>query len=371
MTNIPRLDGLLAYAVAHSPRLEAAFNRWKARLERIPQARALPDPRVSYQYFIENVETRVGPQRHRVGVSQTFPWFGKLDQQSGVAVEAARAAGSRYEAEKLSLLNDIQRGYYEYAYLTRAIQVVRENRDLLKYLEDVTRTRFKAAAAGHPDVIRVQVELGQLDDRLRSLEESRGPLVAGLNAMLNRRSDALLPRPEPLVEVSLGVDDDRLIEWLDRHNPGLAARRHELAGKREAVRLARKQSFPDVTVGVDYIEVGSAVSPGVAGSGDDALMAGVSVNVPIWRERYDAGVREALAGFGASVKTLTDLRNRLEVELRMAVYRFRDARRKIDLHRDTLVPKAREALKTTEAAFRAGASSFLDLIDSQAHAVGV
>ena len=57
------LPNYLVYAALNSPGLEAAFNRWKAALERIPQARALSDPRFSYRYFIKEVETRVGPQR--------------------------------------------------------------------------------------------------------------------------------------------------------------------------------------------------------------------------------------------------------------------------------------------------------------------
>ena len=48
------LEDCLAYAALHSPKLEAAYYRWQAALERIPQARALPDPLVTYAYYIES-----------------------------------------------------------------------------------------------------------------------------------------------------------------------------------------------------------------------------------------------------------------------------------------------------------------------------
>ena len=70
------LEDYLAFAALNNPGLEAAFNRWKAGLERITQVGTLPDPRFNYSYFIREVETRVGPQRHRVGLMQMFPWFG-------------------------------------------------------------------------------------------------------------------------------------------------------------------------------------------------------------------------------------------------------------------------------------------------------
>jgi len=48
----------LAYAALNNAGLEAAFNRWKTALEKVPQVNSLPDPQFSYSY---EIETRVGP----------------------------------------------------------------------------------------------------------------------------------------------------------------------------------------------------------------------------------------------------------------------------------------------------------------------
>ncbi len=364
-TDQAALDDYLAYSAIHNPGLEAAFNRWKAALERIPQVRTLPDPRFNYRYFIENVETRVGPQRQAFGLSQMFPWFGKLDLRGGVAVEAARVAQARYEAEKLILFFKVKKAYYEYYYLARAIAVVRENRDLVKYLEEVARTRFKAATTGHPDVIRAQVELGKLEDRLRSLEDLRGPMVARLNALMNRPSQAPLPWPQQISEEPVAVNDEQLLDWLKTGNPELAALQHQIAQQRESIRLARKDYYPDLTVGVDYIDTGGAVMSGVSDSGNDPISVGVSINIPLWRDKYDAAVGESLARFGAATKARVDRQNTLEADLKTALYYFYDADRKINLYRDTLVPKAKQSIKATEAAFRTGTANFIDLVDAE------
>ncbi len=359
------VDEYLAYAAKHNPGLEAAFHRWKAALERMPQVQSLPDPRFNYVYFIENVETRVGPQRQRVGISQAFPWFGKLGLRGGVALEAARVAQARYEAQKLRLFFVIKKAYYEYYYLGRAIAVVRENRELVKYLEGVARVRFKAAEASHPDVIRAQVELGKLDDQLRSLEDLQGTVVARLNAAMNRPIHEPLPWPKQIAEENFSVEQDQLMAWLGESNPELRALRHGIAQQRESILLARKDYYPDLTVGVDYIDTGDGVNPGVSDSGNDPVSVGVSINMPLWHQRYDAGVREAVAKFGAATKTHMDRENELASDLKMATYLFSDAGRKIDLYRDTLVPKAQQAIKATDAAFRAGRALFIDLIDAQ------
>ncbi|GAH83671.1 unnamed protein product, partial [marine sediment metagenome] len=78
-----------------------------------------------------------------------------------------------------------------------------------------------------------------------------------------------------------------------------------------------------------------------------------------------AGVREARHTRQQAVAGRADRLNTLNAELALAVFRFRDAERKIDLYRDTLLPKARQSVKATEASFRAGGGTFLDLIDTQ------
>jgi outer membrane protein TolC len=129
------LNDYLAYAALNNPGLEAAFNRWKAALERVPQVKSLPDPRFTYRYFIREVETRVGPQEQGLGLSQMFPWFGKLELRGSVAAEAAEAAKQQYENEKLKLFFEVKDAFYEYYYLGRAIDVVKENFELVEYLE--------------------------------------------------------------------------------------------------------------------------------------------------------------------------------------------------------------------------------------------
>ena len=359
------LSDYLAYAALNNPGLEAAFNRSKAALERIPQARSLPDPRFNYAYFIEEVETRIGPQRHKFGLAQMFPWFGKLELRGDVALEGANAERQRYEAAKLKLFYQVRRAYYEYYYLGRAIAITEENIQLLTYLEAVARTKYKAGAPTHAAVIRAQVELGKLEDQLRTLRDFVDPVVAELNAALNRPSDASLPLPKSIPEEKAVFTDEQLLSWLRERNPELKAIDSLAAKEKAAADLAKRDYFPDITVGVDYIETDSALMPDTRDSGKDPVVGMISINVPIWREKYRAAEREAEARYEASLRQRDDRENTLVARLEMVLYGFRDAERKIDLYRDTLIPKGEQSLKVTQQAYEAGRADFLDLIDAQ------
>src|SRR5690554_4183235 len=97
--NLPvTLTDYVRVAMAKNAGLQSRFSEYKAALAQVPQARALDDPMFTYGYFIQEVETRVGPQKHRLGLMQRFPWFGKIEARTDAAAAAARAAGRRFEA---------------------------------------------------------------------------------------------------------------------------------------------------------------------------------------------------------------------------------------------------------------------------------
>lgn len=359
------LADLLRLAALNNPHLEASFLEWKAALERIPQVRNLPDPRFNYKYFIENIETRVGPQRQAFGISQMFPWFGKLKLKESVAYENAQVAKARYDAIKVKLFYQVKVAYYEYYFLSRRITVVEENLELMKYLENVVRTRFKVVESNHPDVIRAQVELGKLDDQVRSLKDLKTPLLARLNALLNRPMDAPVEWKTPIMDIPSKIDVSSLETMLKNSNPELKTLQHVIAKERESIRLSRKDYYPDITLGLDYIDTDKRSGASPSDNGQDAVAVGFSINLPINKDTYDANVRGSIASFGAALKNREDRENSLSVQLKTAIYHYEDAIRKLDLYRDTLLPKATQSLKATEASFRAGKSSFIDLVDAE------
>lgn len=397
------LEDFLAYAAMNNAGLESAFQRWRAALERIPQVESLPDPRFSYRYFIREVETRVGPQKQAVGLSQTFPWFGKLELRGDAAAKAAEAEQQRYAAIKLALFFEVKDAYNEYYYLGRAIEVVQENLDLIEYLEGIARARYRTAAASHPDVIRAQVELGKLEDQLNALRDLRGPIMARLNAALNRPAGTEIPIPGSVSDERMDVADEAVLALLAEHSPELRALDRRIEQAEVETDLARKEYFPDLTLGVDYTDVGQPPRAGAQGlanpgalrsasriaggmgdlidvysigrsftrgdrpsdAGQDVWMVSLSMNLPIWHDKYAAGEREAHARKLIAASDRRQREHDLGARAKRALYEYRDSERKISLYRDTLIPKAKESIESTETAFRAGESSFLDLVDAE------
>jgi cobalt-zinc-cadmium efflux system outer membrane protein len=361
------LDAMVAHALRHNPRVRAAFERWKAAIEEVPQARALPDPQVGIALMIDEVDAGGDYMGERYSIQQMFPWFGKLAAREGVALEAARAAERRYEAERLATAARVRQAYHEHRLSLRSIEIAGQNRGLLEQVEGLSRAMLRTGQASQPQVLRAQMELAELDAQLESLVDLARATAADLNAAVGRPAATRVTVDAAEAFPSPDIDPGALSRRLARGSAELAAMRADAAEQRASLVSTRRDRWPDVMLGVSY---GRGTQDRLAmmdGGGADEVEVMASVTLPLWPSRYDAAERQSLARFAAATGDLVDRTLTLDAELTRAVYRFRDARRRQALYADTLLPSARQAQSAVLAAYRAGdpvAGSFTELIDA-------
>jgi outer membrane protein, heavy metal efflux system len=344
------LDDMLRFAAENNPSMRAAFEEWRAATERVTPARSLPDPELSYSYYVQRMDTR-----QAVSLSQMFPGFGKRSLRAGVAEQRALAAQQRFEAEQRVVFAAVKRAYAEYAYATEVVEIVRRNQGLVRQFEDVALARLRTGEVSDADVLRVQMESDRLADEIITLEEMREPAAALLNSVLGRPAEAPLPtvrleRGEPLFDESGPAAD-----WV-QGNPALRASDFEVRAAEEGVRLAGRESVPDFMVGIEYMD-------NRTGRDEVAVMAGVTL--PIWQNRYAAERREARAMQRVAEAMRENMARELEAEARMARFRVRDAERKMALYGERLLPRAEQTVNSLGRGYRAGNVDFIEWIDAQ------
>ncbi len=361
----PELTDYLAYAARQSPALKAAFYQWKALVEKSGYSGSLPDPMVSYGYFIESIETRVGPQNQRLSLRQEFPWFGTLGAKKDATMEAAWSAYEKFESEKLKLFYEVKAAYYDYYFLGRNLAIKRDNLELLTFWESVARAKYRVALTQHPDVIKAQVELGKLEDQIRSLENEVEPAATRLRTVLNFPDSVDLPLPTEIYVDEVSIDGDSVFAIALRNNPDLKSVARLIDKEDAERRLAGKTAFPNFTIGLDFIDTGSALDPTMKDSGKDAWMVSAGLSIPLWFGKNKARRNEAEAQYRKAQYEYSDAKNRLESFTARVVYNYEDALRKTRLYRDGLVPKAEQALNSSYAAYQADEIDFLTVLDAQ------
>lgn len=359
------LEDYLRLASERSPALRQAYYEWRAAEEKVGYAGSPPNPVLSYGRFLESVETRVGPQEWRLGLRQDYPWFGTLGARGDGAREAAKAARQKFESRRLRLFHEVKSAYSDLYYLGRELELTRENLQLLAFWESVARTRYEVGLEGHPDVMRAQVELGKLEDRLITLEDEVGPAGSRLRALLDLPADVIIPIPAVLEVEEIEVSRGGILRSIKSANPDLDYLRHVIGEAEAGVRLAGKSSYPNLSFGVDFIETGESVNLNVADSGKNAWAVGIGVELPIWFGKNRARKAEAEAARKRAEYNLIDRENSLIALADQVIFEHDDALRKLGLYRDGLIPKAEQSLNASYTAYKVGELDFLNVLDAQ------
>ena len=354
--SITTLDDYIRVASLNNPELKIKFEEWRIALAQIPQAKSLEDPKFTYGYFVEQDDAL---NKQKFIISQTFPWFGKIQARSDAASAKANAAQQRYQAAKLELFYKVKNDFYEYAFLKTSIDIANENLQLIQHFEEVARIKYRTDTVSHPDIIRAQIELAKFQDVLKSLQELRTPTVAGLNAIMNQQYDSNLPWPEkqPVKAIEM-PSREGLINLLLISNPQLAEVNWEIEAARSDIEFAKKRFYPDMDIGVEWMQ-------NEMPRNRNEVMLMFSVNLPLWRENYKAGEIQAKAMFRKAQQEKKAVANNQITMAIETLYNIEDSKRKIALYGESLLPKAQLLLKASEEVYKSGSIDFLSLIDAQ------
>jgi outer membrane protein TolC len=359
------LESYLSRAHATNPQLKAFQRRYDAAMQRIPQVSALPDPMFQITSFVESVQTRTGPQENVFMLSQKIPWFGKLSSRSDAASADAVALWYAFQNQQLELTRMVSLGFYEYGYTKEAIKLTKENLDLLKQLEPIVEEKVSSGGEINA-LLRLKVEIGKVDDRLQSLMQKRVIQSAKLAELLALPDTRLLAWPKWKEPEAVSLDGPSLIHAIRANNPELQMLERKVASADARREIARLESYPDITLGINYIEVGNPeVMRDTPDAGQDPWGVTVAVNIPIWFSKYDAAKAEALASKRAHENEYENRLNGLRSELSTSLALLQDANRRIELYGTELLGLAEQAVENTQNSYENGRTGILEVIDSE------
>ena len=358
------LDLLIDEALENNPQIQAAYNKWLAASYKIKPAQSLPDPMAKYTFFGDSIETRVGPQEHKFGASQKVPFPGKLDLKGKAQTKHAEMVREKYEAVKREVIKDVKFVYYDIFWVDKAIQITEEEKSVLENLEKVAQRKYESNLSPQQDVIKAQVGLSKLIDKLFLLRQNRRSLESKMNSILNRSERGGLGGVEPVEPMEFTYELDQLLKLARGSRQELLAANLAVERAEYEKSLAGLDFFPDFTVGFDYIQIDSGDTTHV-NDGKDAWMGTVAVNVPIWFDKLGAQFREKKAAMEASEKYYQNMENSVEYEVEDLYFKINAYADIISLYKTALVPQTEQAFDAARIGYETGEVDFLNWLDSE------
>jgi outer membrane protein TolC len=217
-----------------------------------------------------------------------------------------------------------------------------------------------SAAQGMSEVLRIQLEKMELENRIENLDAEIKAGKARFNTLLNRKAESNIVLPDTLERIPFHPDTENILNEINKQNPMLEMLREEALAYEAKAEMDRKMGYPMIGVGLQYMlmaplkntpagNMDSMDSETPAMNGKDMLMPMLSVTIPLYRNKYKAAQKESRLLRRVSEAKQADALNRLEAELHQAFYRVNEASRRIDLYsRQTELARRAERLTTQE-----------------------
>ena len=326
------LNAYLNVAAKNNPGLKASFNNYLAAMEKVPQVGSLPDPKIAFTYFAQSVETRVGPQKWKASLSQSFPWFGLLKTKKDVATNMAKAKYEIFENAKSNLFFEVKTVYYNYYYLQRAIAITKENIDILDIFKNLSLVKIEAGKATIADELRVELELNDLQNQLALLYDTQEVFKNNFNNLLNRNVADDIIIPVDLWQNNLPIEADKLVDSIYNNNHLLKSIDQKIEAFNNQEVLTKKVGLPKFTVGLGFINVAENPLSTAKDNGKNAFFPSIGLSIPIYRNKYKAMLKETVLLREGAESEKKEKENKLNTLNKRVLKDYKDSDRRIALN---------------------------------------
>jgi outer membrane protein TolC len=353
------LNQYLETAAKNNPALKAKFNEYNASLEKVPQVSSLPDPSLTFGYFIMPVETKNGPQNLKISFTQMFPWFGTLNSKEDIFISAAKSKYEEFEDAKSKLFFEVKSTYYDLYFIKKGIDITLDNIDILKTFKRLALIKIEAGKASGVDELRVELELNDLENNLALLRDKWFVNSVKFNNLINVENNSEIQMPETLWVDDLLFSRQAIIDSLTTNNHQLKSLDFLKESFAHNEQQGRKQGSPNIILGVDYTAIGNSGTSSNAGK--DALMVKVGITIPLYRKKYSAMVNEAVIQQQVIEDKKLEKVNVLETLFEKVYSEYTDADRRIVLFKKQS-ELAKRAIKLLESEYANSSKNFEEIL---------
>lgn len=355
-----KLEDLVAEALRANPAIQSTARRVEALRARVPQVKALPDPKLSVGWLGNitpfDVQERDPSSFRSISAMQEIPYPGKLKLRGQMADREAEAARWQHEAVRRRVVAEVKAAYYDYFYSHKAIEITQKSKDLLEKLAKIATVRYQVGKGIQQDVLRAQVELSRLLQRLTVLEQEKKTAQVRLNTLLYRPPDAPLPDPTSLEKSEMTFSLESLYQLARENDPGLLQEQRMVERSQLALNLAQKEYYPDLSVGYTYQN--RPLIPEMHGFT-------FTVNLPIfYKSKQREGVREATEELASSERNRDNRETTLYFEVKQQYLASKASEELARLYAQAVVPQSSLALESSLAAYEVGTADFLTVLSN-------
>lgn len=358
------LDLLVQEAITNNPDLAAAKARWQQFSYKTPQAGSLQDPILSFSFSSYPVDSLSSSETPMTGnelrLAQMFPFPGKLEGRTDLAREQANWFEALYQDQHFQIARKVKDAWYRLYFNGQAVAVTERNLAVVDDIIRLTEVRYETGSGLQQDVLKAQVQRSKIMERLMSLRQKRTAVEAELNRLLNRPPGGAFDIPGEFELVAIEQSLETFQKAAAEKRPMNSAYQSLIKRYRYQNKLAELDDYPDMTVFASWRFRDDALPDG----GTDFISTGITVNLPIYREKRRAAKAEALAAVRMAERQAEDFRNSAAQSIQIAYARMEETHQQAELYQKGIIPQTSQSFQAALGSYQVGKLEFISLLDA-------
>ena len=283
------VEQLIETAIERNPGLKAMELEYQAALQKSDQVLDYPDPTVSVGIGILPVETRLGAQVLRFGVSQAVPWKGLLSGRSDVLKAQAEILSAKDELRAIDIAFAIRSTYTQLVWLERRKAIIIRKLALIDALEDLSKSAVRSGKGKLSNVLLVQRMRELLEANLTQLEKRKEAPTVILNRWIGESLDNTI---EIIDDVSIPEELNPYINFANQEHPQLLMLEKQIDASKMRSKLTELESKPQIALGLDYAIIDGRSDVQIPNNGRDVFIPMGKIKIPIHTKRFESQRQE-------------------------------------------------------------------------------
>jgi outer membrane protein TolC len=363
-TYATELSQLVEEAVANNSDLATARARWEQSTYKSPQVSSLKDPVLTLALSNYPSDTLSGSQTPMTGnelkLAQMFPFPGKLENRAALADEQARWFEAAYYDKHYLIARKVKDAWFRLYFKKQAIMVTERNLALVDDIIRLTEVRYETGTGLQQDVLKAQVQRSRLMEKEMTLRQQSIAVQAELNNLLNSPATRSFDTPESLDLPKVNYSLDEFLAAGTQKRPMNNAYQALVKRFRYQKKLAELDDYPDVTLWGSW----RFRDDGLPDGGTDFVSAGVSFNLPVYKEKRRAATAEAVAAIRVTENRAQGFRSGVTESIKKAYARMEETFQQSELYREGIIPQTSQSLQAAMGAYQVGKVAFISLLDA-------
>ena len=365
------INDAVSLAVQNNPSLAKMKARYRALREVPPQAGSLPDPTLMFGVMnlptdTFNIKQEAMTQK-QVGVSQAFPFPGKLSLKQEASEYEAIAASHSVEEVRQQIISHVKQSWWQIFFLDRALEVINKNQELMRQLLDVARKKYEVGKGLQQDVLLAQLELSRMLDQEIELKSMRSHQNIKLNVLMDifPNKKVLLPKSMPEMGKKKWVEAE-LYQRAENARPMLLEKRDLQKAAKSKLQLSKQGYYPDFKVGVTYGNRRGVNPPPRGGDRADFLSVMLNATVPLYANtKQSREISQRVEELEKSRYEVIDQLGKVRSEVSMALTDLKQSNEQYLLFKTGIIPQAQQTVSSMLSAYQVNKVDFLNLVRSQ------